>query len=57
MSAKKPWCAYSSDTACDCLEGECQALKMRGTIDALNLLIGYGLTLQEAADDIKEPRP
>lgn len=51
---KKPWCAYTGDVACDCVEGHCEALKNRSLIDSVNTLIGYGLTIEEIAE---EPLP
>lgn len=50
---KKEWCAYSGETSCSCKPGECWALKNKGIIDNLNLLLGYGLSIEEAAGDVR----
>ena len=53
MNQKKPWCAYGGYVACTCHPDECVALKNRAMLDHMNALLGYGLSLEETADDIK----
>lgn len=53
MSRKKPWCKAPGDAACRCREGECWADRNREYIQTVNMLINYGLTGAEVAEDMK----
>lgn len=50
----KEWCVSEGVADCTCEPGECMAIKYGGMITDLNILLGYGIDIDEAAEEVRE---
>ncbi len=51
---RKEWCKAPGVAACTCEPGQCMAVRYKDMIADINLLMGYGIDMEDAAAEIRE---